>query len=329
MICTGLLLAFCQVVVAFNIHMGSAPSYRSSRLIADKIRNLTLTWTAGYNPYPVSFYRGGVRAEYQDAFRLPIGILVARSGVIELPESFDARDKWPECPSLREIRQQGCCGSCWAISAAATMSDRWCIHSPDKSQFSFGAFDMLSCCRACGDGCQGGNSGPAWTFWVEQGVSSGGLHNSQHGCHSYPIDVCRSSEEEDDAPKCTKKCQVNYNVTDVSQDRRFGRVAYAVLPDEDRIMEEIFLNGPVQADFRVYLDFKAYKTGVYRHVWGPMEVNHSVKILGWGVESGVKYWLCANSWGEDWGDKGFFKIVRGENHLGIENNVHTGLPHYR
>ncbi|KAJ8728193.1 hypothetical protein PYW08_016578 [Mythimna loreyi] len=29
-----------------------------------------------------------------------------------LPESFDARDKWPNCPSLNQIRDQGSCGSC-------------------------------------------------------------------------------------------------------------------------------------------------------------------------------------------------------------------------
>ena len=29
-----------------------------------------------------------------------------------------------------------------------------------------------------------------------------------------------------------------------------------------------------------------------------------MKILGWGVESGTDYWLVANSWNSDWGDKG-------------------------
>lgn len=32
---------------------------------------------------------------------------------VELPEYFDAREKWPHCPSIREIRQQGNCGSCY------------------------------------------------------------------------------------------------------------------------------------------------------------------------------------------------------------------------
>jgi len=32
---------------------------------------------------------------------------------LEIPENFDARIKWPYCPSLKEVRDQGSCGSCW------------------------------------------------------------------------------------------------------------------------------------------------------------------------------------------------------------------------
>lgn len=32
-----------------------------------------------------------------------------------VPESFDARDQWPDCPTIQEIRDQGSCGSCWVI----------------------------------------------------------------------------------------------------------------------------------------------------------------------------------------------------------------------
>ena len=33
-----------------------------------------------------------------------------------LPDSFDARNQWPFCGSLNEIRDQSACGSCWAVS---------------------------------------------------------------------------------------------------------------------------------------------------------------------------------------------------------------------
>jgi len=38
----------------------------------------------------------------------------------------------------------------------------------------------------------------------------------------------------------------------------------------------------------------------------------------------VDYWLAANSWTENWGDKGYFKIRRGTNECSIEDNMVGG-----
>ena len=37
--------------------------------------------------------------------------------------------------------------------------------------------------------------------------------------------------------------------------------------------------------------------------------GHAVRVIGWGNDKeGTPYWLVANTWGEDWGDKGFVII---------------------
>ena len=60
----------------------------------------------------------------------------------------------------------------------------------------------------------------------------------------------------------------------------------------------------------VYDSFMNYKGGIYQKEWYeffPLG-GHAVKMIGYGVENGTKYWLYANSWGTSWGEKGFFKI---------------------
>ena len=49
--------------------------------------------------------------------------------------------------------------------------------------------------------------------------------------------------------------------------------------------------------------------------------GHAVRIVGWGVESNNKYWKVANSWNPFWGEKGHFRIRRGNGECGIEEGV--------
>ena len=84
--------------------------------------------------------------------------------------------------------------------------------------------------------------------------------------------------------------------------------------------------------FFVFSDFQQYVSGVYRRsasARGPLG-GHAVKIVGWGDEGGVPYWLVANSWNDQWGDGGYFKIRRGSLMPGgecqIENPMINGGP---
>ena len=88
----------------------------------------------------------------------------------------------------------------------------------------------------------------------------------------------------------------------------------------------IMSGGPVETAFTVYSDFEDYAGGIYQHITGEKAGGHAVKIVGWGVEAGTKYWKIANSWNPHWGESGYFRIIRGKNHCGIEDSVVAGLP---
>lgn len=100
--------------------------------------------------------------------------------------------------------------------------------------------------------------------------------------------------------------------------------------DPYSIMTEVYKNGPVEVSFSVYEDFAHYKSGVYKHVTGDEMGGHAVKLIGWGTsEDGEDYWLLANQWNRGWGDDGYFKIIRGTNECGIEEEVVAGMPSAR
>ncbi|KHJ93512.1 papain family cysteine protease [Oesophagostomum dentatum] len=100
---------------------------------------------------------------------------------------------------------------------------------------------------------------------------------------------------------------------------------YPLLSSVEDIQREIMLYGPVQASFTVYADFSTYKGGIYVHTAGARRGGHAIKIIGWGVEKGIPYWLVSNSWNSDWGENGLFRIARGKNECGIESRVVAGM----
>lgn len=126
-------------------------------------------------------------------------------------------------------------------------------------------------------------------------------------------------------PKCVHECEASYKV-DYKSDKHYGSKSYSVRGNARNIQEEIMTNGPVEGAMTVYADLILYKNGVYEHVHGNALGGHAIRILGWGVENNTPYWLIANSWNTDWGNNGYFKMLRGENHCGIEDSISAGLP---
>jgi hypothetical protein len=57
-------------------------------------------------------------------------------------------------------------------------------------------------------------------------------------------------------------------------------------------------------------------------------IVHNCEITGWGVENNTPYWQIKNTWGTQWGDQGYFKMIRGKNCCSIEENVVTGIPDF-
>jgi len=254
--------------------------------------------------------------------------------VRDIPDSFDSRQAWPACKSISEIRDQSNCGSCWAFGATEAMTDRICIASNATSNPRLSAEDLLTCCGfSCGMGCNGGYPLAAWEFYRDHGIVTGGAYHTGVGCIDYAFPPCEhhvvgpypNCTGDSPTPRCVRTCRDGYPKTYL-QDKHYGKSAYRVPARVEDIQAEIMQNGPVEGAFTVYADFPNYKSGVYQHVSGGELGGHAIRILGWGREDGRDYWLVANSWNPTWGDNGYFKILRGSDECGIEQEVVAGLP---
>jgi len=296
----------------------------------------TSTWRAGVN----SRWEGVSAQEAADfmgvlptppGMELPLKPEISAAEAASVPDSFDSRDQWgAQCPSTKEVRDQANCGSCWAFGAAEAMTDRWCIATNGSAKPHLSAADLNSCCASCGMGCNGGYPSAAWSYWVHSGLVEGGNYKGG-GCFPYQLANCDHHTtgkygpcpEIVPTPACTKKCE---DGSDWTKSKHFGSSSYGVPGRVADIQNEIMKHGPIEVAFTVYQDFLTYKSGVYKHTTGSQLGGHAVKMIGWGVDSGVAYWTIANSWNEDWGDQGFFKIKRGGNECGIESQGVAGLP---
>merc|ERR1712062_758144 len=111
-------------------------------------------------------------------------------------------------------------------------------------------------------------------------------------------------------PKCHRRCDnPSYNVP-YEKDKTYGQKSYSIKRNVKQIQMELMTNGPTEAAFTVYEDFPNYKSGVYQHVAGKPLGGHAIRLLGWG-------------------EGGTFKILRGEDHCGIESGVVAGIPKIR
>ncbi|XP_016354113.1 cathepsin B-like [Sinocyclocheilus anshuiensis] len=144
-------LAFLCVISALSVSWARPRLAPLSHEMVNFINKANTTWKAGHNFHDVDYsYVKRLCGTLLKGPRLPV--MVQYADDFKLPTNFDAREQWPNCPTLKEIRDQGSCGSCWAFGAAEAISDRVCIHSNAKVSVEISAQDLLTCCDSCGMG---------------------------------------------------------------------------------------------------------------------------------------------------------------------------------
>jgi cathepsin B len=209
----------------------------------------------------------------------------------DLPESFDWREKMPDC--VHPVRDQGKCGSCWAHAASEVVSDRFCIQSQGQVNVTFSPQQLVDC-DFSEMACSGGFLTNPFIYYSLLGANT---------------DECYGEYVSGRTGGRSKFCFLtNWSC----KAYRTNLFSIKWLKNPQAIKEEIYKNGPVNTGFMVYSDFLEYKSGIYVQNSQKLLGGHAVKIVGWGSEEGVEYWIVQNSWTTNWGENGFFKIKIGQ-----------------
>nr|BAH72931.1 ACYPI000018 [Acyrthosiphon pisum] len=107
-----------------------------------------------------------------------------------IPRHFDARRKWRRCHTIGAVRDQGNCGSCWAMATSSAFADRLCVATNTDFNELLSAEEITFCCHSCGFGCNGGYPIKAWERFKKRGLVTGGDYQSGEGCEPYRVPPC-------------------------------------------------------------------------------------------------------------------------------------------
>jgi len=210
------------------------------------------------------------------------------------------------------------CGSCWAQAATSSLSDRIKIaRKAAWPDINIAPQVLISCGPM--DGCHGGDAGAANQWIAENGITDETCaiyqaRGHDNGAPCSAISTCETCWPE---TGCTRpKKYLTYTVEEYGD----------VIGDDQEaaMMAEIYHRGPISCAISVTDELVAYKGGVFTGPKNATELNHDISVIGYGEESGEggkKFWIIRNSWGNYWGESGFFRLERGINNIGIESGA--------
>ena len=228
----------------------------------------------------------------------------------DVPKEYDPRKLKPEC--FTPPKHQTNCGSCYVFAPIAAYESRLCLLSGGKVKPELSQQDVLSCAPKHNK-CGGGQMTDTWEYLENTGATS-------YQCKPYV------SGNNGNVPDCTYKCdnpKVSYDKWMAVQ----GSMHVFGNNDFELMKNEIYNWGPINAFMETFEDLWAYKSGLFYHRTGKQTEAHAITIIGWGYDNSSKteYWILRNSWGPNWGEKGYFKVAIGLYSIG--SYVVASLPY--
>jgi cathepsin L len=270
-----------EVRVAEILHHNSLPNQRYLKGI-NKFTDMTDEEFKSYRGYNPSMSAALFASPDQPCVQQPLPF----SGV--LPESVDWRTAKPAV--LTPVKDQGQCGSCWAFATTETIESQLSLAT--KGNLTVLSPQNVVSCTPNPDNC--GGSGGCGGAIAELGftyVKNNGIATEANWPYKDVSGQCDEASHTKVATVagCVKLAENNY--TD--------------------LLTAVATIGPIAVSVDAST-WNSYSKGIYDGCDKEknMDIDHAVQLVGYGTEGGSDYWIVRNSWGPNWGENGYIRLLR-------------------
>eukprot|EP00747_Dinoflagellata_sp_TGD_P111503 gnl/TRDRNA2_/TRDRNA2_171236_c0_seq6.p1 gnl/TRDRNA2_/TRDRNA2_171236_c0~~gnl/TRDRNA2_/TRDRNA2_171236_c0_seq6.p1 ORF type:complete len:374 (-),score=72.83 gnl/TRDRNA2_/TRDRNA2_171236_c0_seq6:110-1231(-) len=224
---------------------------------------------------------------------------------------------WSDLAMRRHVKDQGDCGSCWAIAAATVLEAHTEIHTGQVRTFS--AQQIVSCTpnpKQCGGSgaCGGATAELAMDFVMKHGCaeeSTVPYTGTDGSCHIVEPSLAMAQLFSHSSPAL-----------------KFGMTGWETLPKNtyEPLVRAIAELGPVAVSVDASSWFN-YDSGIFDDCGKDAVINHAVTAIGYGEYNNTKFWTIQNSWGQHWGEDGVIRLLRHDKdqYCGMNNDPEKGV----
>lgn len=281
------------------------------------------SWTAAVNsladrtPSELAMLRG-YRHTGQSSRASSLGlasVAVHSTNMSRLPVSFTWKGL---LNATKEVQNQGGCGSCWAVASATVLRAHAELYQQDRT---FSVQQIVDCTPnplSCGG--RGGCGGATAELAMEYAQKAGVVTDEEHGY----VGMDTHCPPEMMPPTDSVLAQISNNGRGGAA---FGMTGYHKLPENkpEPLLIAVYDKGPVVVSVSATDQWSMYSSGIIKACDKEAVINHAVVLVGYGKEQSDKsvpgsedggklYWHVQNSWGSDWGEGGFIRLLRLDRH---------------
>lgn len=225
------------------------------------------------------------------------------------------------------------CGSCWAYASTSSLADRWNIVSyrarGELPNLQLATQHLISCGNDYNQmgTCNGGDDLAVLQYAEVKGIPHESCSNYMAQDTTCKVELGVAGNNRPPCYNCDEagasSCYaIKHYHKLYAQQGSVGRVS-----GMESMKREIMASGPISCGIMATDKMeKMYSGGVFSEPTSELDsrINHVVSVFGWGTDDkGNQFWNIRNSWGIEWGEEGYARIVTSTNPgpAGTGNNL--------